>query len=95
MGRTPEQEQELKQLLAEQLDVHRQLVAFNLERAKNRTAALQRELDDIEARREAILDAKFDRAIKAADQRKPAKAAANAEKTDKTAEKKSDAKSDK
>jgi hypothetical protein len=72
MGRTPKQEEELKQLLAEQLETHRELVVLNLERAKGRVAALSRELDDINSRKEAILEGKFEKAIKAAEQRKPA-----------------------
>jgi len=72
MGRTPKHEQELKQLLAEQLETHRELVVLNLERAKGRVAALSRELDDLDSRKQAILDGKFEKAIKAAEQREPA-----------------------
>lgn len=89
MKRTKEQEDELKQLLAEQLEVHRELLAFNLDRAQNRAAMLQKDLDDLDAGKQAILDAKFEKAIKAAAQRKPAgKAAPAGEKN--AAEKKSD-----
>lgn len=72
MGRTPKQEQELKQLLAEQLETHRELVVLNLERAQGRVAALSRELDDLDSRKQAILDGKFEKAIKGAEQRRPA-----------------------
>jgi hypothetical protein len=72
MKRTPEQENELKQLLAEQLEVHRELLAFNLDRAQSRAAMLQKDLDELDAGKQAILDAKFEKAIKTADQRKPA-----------------------
>jgi hypothetical protein len=72
MKRTQEQETELKQLLAEQLEVQRELLAFNLDRAQSRAAMLQKDLDDLDAGKQAILDAKFEKAIKTADQRKPA-----------------------
>lgn len=72
MKRTPEQEQELKRLLAEQLEVRRELLDFNLEQAANRTQMLQRDLDDLDARKQEILDSKFEKAIKQADQRKAA-----------------------
>jgi hypothetical protein len=50
MNRTPELEQELRQLLNEQVSVHRDLIRFSYERTSARAAALQKELKDLEQR---------------------------------------------
>ncbi|MCE9604392.1 MAG: hypothetical protein K8U03_05740 [Planctomycetia bacterium] len=81
MGRTPEQEQELKQLLAEQLAAHRELLALNLERATARAAALSQELADLDGRKQAILDAKFEKALKSTEKKTNVKPDSQTEKT--------------
>lgn len=89
MGRTPEQEQELKHLLTEQLEAHRELITFNLERAKVRVAAMSRELQNLETNKQSLLDEKFAKAISGAEQRRAAQP--KAAKSSATADKKSDA----
>jgi hypothetical protein len=72
MGRTPEQEAELRQLLAEQLAVHRELVKFTHERTAARAAALQKELDELDADREQLVERRYQEALKTAGRPKPA-----------------------
>ncbi len=65
MNGSPELEQELRGLLADQLEVHRQLVKFNYDRAATRAAALAAELEDIEARKAALVNERYQEAMKA------------------------------
>jgi len=71
MGRTPELEAELRQLLAEQLAVHRELVKFTHERTAARAAALQKELDELDADREQLVERRYQEALKTAGRPKP------------------------
>lgn len=76
MNRTPELEAELRQLLADQLVVHRELVQFTYERAAARAAALQKELAELEQDHETLVERRFREALRSAGQKKPpAKAA--------------------
>lgn len=64
MNGSPALEQELRGLLADQLEVHRQLVKFNYDRAATRAAALAAELEDIEARKAVLVDERYQQAMK-------------------------------
>jgi hypothetical protein len=76
MNRTPELEAELRDLLKEQLGVHRELVEFSYERSAARVAALQKELANLETRRDQLVEERFQAALRSAGQKKsPLKAA--------------------
>ena len=64
MNRTPELEQELRQLLNEQVSVHRDLIRFSYERTSARAAALQKELKDLEQRQADLVEERFRAALK-------------------------------
>ena len=64
MNRTPELEQELRQLLNEQVSVHRELIRFSYERTSARAAALQKELTDLEQRQSDWVEERFQEALK-------------------------------
>lgn len=66
MGRTPELEQELRNLLGEQLDLRMAILQLDHERAAARAQSLQRDLDDFGARRQQLLDERFEKAVKSA-----------------------------
>ncbi len=78
MNRTPELEQELRQLLNEQVSVHRELIRFSYERTSARAAALQKELADLERRQADLVEERFQAALKSNGQnqkKQPAKTA--------------------
>ena len=64
MNRTPELEQELRQLLSEQVSIHRDLIRFSYERTAARAAALQKELADLERRQADLVEERFQAALK-------------------------------
>lgn len=64
MGRTPELEHELRGLLNEQLDLRREIVRLDRDRATARLQTLQKELDDLDARREQLLQERWEKAVK-------------------------------
>ncbi|MBA4019910.1 MAG: hypothetical protein C0483_22310 [Pirellula sp.] len=68
MNRTPELEQELRQLLAEQVSVHRDLIRFSYERTSARAAALQKELTDLEQRQGDLVEERFQKVLKSSGQ---------------------------
>lgn len=83
MNRTPELEQELRQLLNEQVSVHRELIRFSYERTSARAAALQKELADLERRQADLVEERFQAALKSNGQnqkKQPAKTATAANK---------------
>lgn len=94
MDHTPAQEEELKQLLAEQLEAHRELISFHLERATARAATLSRELQELETQKQSLLDAKFEKAMKSAKQKSAGKQLAGDRNVGEKS-RKSEAKSDK
>ena len=78
MNRTPELEQELRQLLNEQVSVHRDLIRFSYERTSARAAALQKELTELEQRQADLVEERFQAALKSNGQnqkKQPAKTA--------------------
>ncbi len=75
MGRTPELEQELRGLLNEQLDLRHEIVRQDRDRATARLQALQRDLDDLESRREQLLEERLEKALKSAGSKKQAASA--------------------
>lgn len=63
MDRTPALEQKLRDALAERLDVRRRLLAFDHDRHANRAASIDKQLAELDAKREKLLQEQFEKAF--------------------------------
>lgn len=63
MDRTPALEQKLRAALAERLDVRRQLLAFDHDRHANRAASIDKQLAELDVKREKLLQEQFEKAF--------------------------------
>jgi len=76
MDRTPALERELRTVLGEQLQVRRELLALDREKAMSRVATLDKEITTLDSRRDAVVEELFSRAVNSAGQKKQALKAA-------------------
>jgi hypothetical protein len=70
MDRSPAMEQELRDLIARQLEVHEKVIRLDRDRAAERVKSLDAELSRLAGDREQVLEEKFQKALRSAGEKK-------------------------
>ena len=70
MDRSPAMEQELRELIARQLEVHEKVIKLDRDRAAERMKSLDAELSRLASDREQVLEEKFQKALRSAGEKK-------------------------
>jgi hypothetical protein len=70
MDRSPAMEQELRELIAKQLEVHEKLIRLDRDRAAERMKSFDAELSRLAGDREQVLEEKFQKALRSAGEKK-------------------------
>ena len=70
MDRSPAMEQELRDLIARQLEVHEKVIKLDRDRAAERMKSLDAELSRLESDRAQVLEEKFQKALRSAGEKK-------------------------
>jgi hypothetical protein len=70
MDRSPAMEQELRELIARQLEVHEKVIRLDRDRAAERVKTLDAELSRLASDRDQVLEEKFQKALRSAGEKK-------------------------